>query len=541
MGTSGLKYKIQRPICQAVFELSDTIGAMASKQLSKSDYLMYLKQPAWLWLKKHEPRKLPAPDASLQAMFDDGNLFETIVEQQFVGLTRLGFENYQEYLSLPKRTQDLIAAGDKLISQARFEHEQLTCICDVIEVVGEGEVDLWEIKASTKVKPEHIVDLAFQVVVLEGAGYRVRQVGVMYCNNRYVRKGEVDPKAITMRTDVTADVKAKLEATKREIPKALEVMNLTKCPDISPARARGGGFREWLDIYKTLQPPSSPYSIYALCRPDPQILAELENRGVAEIADIPEDMENELKPAQARQVAATKQGVPIIETAKIQKFLDGLSYPLYFLDYETLASVVPPFDGLRPYEQLPFQYSLHIIDGPGGDARHFEYLHESSDVPGPKLLEQMSHDIGPTGTVLVWYEGFEKACNELMAKLWPEQAKFLHGVNDRVVDLMWPFSKGWYVDRGFFGSASIKKVLPALMPELKHSDLEVSDGATAQRAWMQAVLGGVDEGKAKLMQDLRDYCELDTLAMVKIYEYLVHMLAHPDDHSGHEPTQPSLF
>ncbi len=507
---------------------------MPQMQLSKSDYLLFLKHPAWLWLKKHDKKKLPEPDAALQGLFDEGNLFESLVEQQFVGISRLGFESYQEYLDLPGKTIELLDKGDKIISQGRFEFEQLTCICDVIELVGERELELWEIKASTSVKPEHIDDLAFQTTVLEGAGFKVKKAGVLFCNRYYVRHGKVDPHKIAVREDVTEKVQAKLSSTRQQIEQAVEVMNSSQMPDPSPARARGGGFREWLDIYLGLYPNSEKYHAYSICRPNAQLFAELESRGITKLIDIPPEVK--LKPAQRRQVEATQADGPIIDADKIKWFLDKFSYPLYFLDYETLGSVVPPFDGLRPYQQLPFQYSLHVIDSPGAQPRHMEYLHTDNSDPTRPLLRQLQQDIGTSGTVLVWSESFEKSCNQLMAKLQPKFGLLMAEVNDRIVDLMLPFWNGWYLHADFCGSASIKKVLPVLVPELNHKDLEISEGATAQRLWMQTVLGGVSEGKNKLMADLREYCELDTFAMVKIYQHLLDL-----EPTSTQPEQLSLL
>ncbi len=488
-------------------------------QLSKSDYLLYLKHPAWLWLKKHQPSALPKTNDNLQAVFDQGTLFESIVEQSFAGLTRLGFDGYQEYRQLTARTKQKISFGDKLISQARFESGELTCVCDIIEMIDDRRLDLIEIKSSTSVKAEHIDDLAFQLVVLESAGYSVREISVIYVNNSYVRAGEIDPAQIYSREDVTEQVRARKSTTEQQIKLALAVMKQVERPSLSPSRASGAGLHEWLDIYESLQPSKEKYSIYKLARLSPQLVREFEARQITKITEVPADIE--LKTVQNNQIKATIAGKPSIDSDKIQAFLDQLIYPLYFIDYETLASVVPPFDGLKPYQQLPFQYSLHVLDAPNTSLRHLEYLHESGDNPGPALLAHMQRDIGPTGSVLVWYEGFEKGRNDEMAQLWPEFADFLHDINDRVVDLMKPFSLGYYVDRDFFGSASIKNVLPVLVPEKNHKDLAVSDGASAQRLWMQTVLGSADTDKAKVMADLRDYCELDTLAMVEIYQFLL--------------------
>ena len=151
--------------------------------------MMFLKHPAWLWLKKNDKKKLPEPDANLQALFDAGNLFEDYGEARFDKIDRIGFDSYDQYLSMPARTQKAIDEGSEILSQGRFEtsfdDQKITCIVDVIQKVGIKTFDLYEIKSSTKVKPEHIYDLAFQTVVLEKAGYKVRNVFVIYCNNLY--------------------------------------------------------------------------------------------------------------------------------------------------------------------------------------------------------------------------------------------------------------------------------------------------------------------------------------------------------------------
>ncbi len=497
---------------------------MAKTELSKSEYVMFLKHPAWLWLKKHDKKKLPEPDANLQAMFDAGNLFETYAETRFPGLKRVGFSNYDEYLSMPVRSEKAIQDGAKQISQARFVadfgEDAITCIVDVIERVDEKTFDLFEIKSSTSVKPEHIEDLAFQTVVLEKAGYTVRNISVIYCNNQYVRSGEIDLLKLSGIQEVTDRVRARIEQTNRAILAAFQTIGLEEMPDPTPRRAKMGAFREWLEIFAALQPNDDPYSIYKLCRPVPEQLGQLEDLHITSLKDIPEDFE--LSKKQQWQVEAVKLGEPLVKPDKIGDFIESLEYPLYFLDYETLSSVVPPFDGLKPYQQLPFQYSLHIIEKHGGELQHTEFLHTLDTDPVPELLLQLQKDIGSKGTVLVWYEGFEKSCNDLMGRLQPEYADFLTNVNARVVDLMLPFDKGYYIDKDFCGSASIKKVLPVLAPELSYGDMDIQEGASAQRLWMQAVYEDVhSEAEVfKIMENLRKYCQLDTYAMVRIFEFL---------------------
>lgn len=495
--------------------------------LSKSDYMLYLKHPAWLWIKKHDKNLLPAIDPATQAIFDTGHDFEQYAEALFPGGVTLGFSDYDEYLTLPERTTQALKEGLPTVFQGRFEYEKLTFICDIIQAVGPNEVDLIEIKSSTKVKSEHIIDLAFQKFVLEKCGYSVRNISVIHVNNQYVRNGEIDPKAITAVTDVTEAVKVIQHFTLTKIDEALAVIALSDCPDISPLYADKKAFGEWLGIYKHLKVPK-PGSIYDLCQMDAKTLQNLEINGIKYIKDIPEDFA--LKPKQAMQVEALRQGKPTIHSDKIAEYLKIFTFPLYFLDYETLGSLVPYFDGLKPYQQLPFQYSLHILDSPEAELRHEEYLHRDSLNPAAPLSKTLKSHIGDTGTIVTWNMGFEKSCNSLIGSLLPEYTEFYEDLNSRIVDLMTPFMQNWYIDAGFCGSASIKNVLPILVPKLSHKNLNITEGGMAQRLWMEAVLDGKrDSEKQQILDDLIEYCKLDTLAMVEIYNYLLQISITKED------------
>lgn len=489
-------------------------------QLSKSDYLMFLKHPAWVWLKKWQKDKLPPIDANTQAILDAGHEFEQYAEALFPGGETVGFDDFAQYRTMPARTKALLDEGADTIFQGRFEHGQLTCIVDVLQRVGTDEFDLFEIKSSTGVKDEHLDDLAFQLYVLKGAGITVRNVGVITVNSEYVREGSIDPHGITKRHDVIAEVRAKLPETAANIEQALHVIASDAMPHPSPRYAHQRALKDWLQIFRSLKLDTDPMSIYELAPPDRDLLGELEDLGHELVPDIPADFA--FRNGKHRRYAElVRLGQPVIQSERIRAFLDSFQYPLYFFDYETLAGVVPAFDGLRPYQQLPMQYSLHILREPDGELEHREFLHRYGTHPGQTLLTQLQRDIGEIGSVVTWNASFEKSCNDGLGKLFPEFAEYLTALNGRVVDLMTPFSSGWYEDYRFGGSASIKKVLPVLVPELSYTGLSIADGATAQRLWMEVVLSGkTPERKAQILEDLLRYCELDTLAMVKIYDYL---------------------
>jgi len=487
-------------------------------QISKSEFMMFLKHPALLWLKKHDKKKIPPPDANLQAIFDEGNTFESYANQIFENAVNLGFNNYNEYLDLPKRTTDALESGADTITQGRFEAKNLTCIVDVLKRVDENTFDLYEIKSSTSAKTEHEIDLSFQTIVLEEYGLQIRKIFVIHTNNEYVRNGDIDIRELTKTVEVTEAVRERIPSTKSNIEKAKKVIDMPSIPDISPSRVRMGAMNEWMEIYKNLT-EIDPYSIYKICRPSAELFKRLEDEGIKYLKDIPDDFE--LNEKQMAQVQAVKSGKRFIDKEKVAEFVNALEYPIYFFDYETFSGVIPKFDGLRPYQQVPFQYSLHIMEKPGGELIHKEYLHTEKTNSVEPLILQMKKDFGETGSILVWYEQFEKSRNKEMAEMFPEHADFLLGLNERIVDLMIPFAEGVVVDKQFSGSASIKKVLPVIVPELSYESLYIREGAGAQRTWVETILEGKHEDeREKIIEALLEYCKLDTFAMVEIFRFL---------------------
>lgn len=492
--------------------------------ITKSDYMLYLRHPAWLWLKKYDKSKLPPIDANLQARFDAGHSFETYAEQLFPGALKLGFNSYDEYKTLPNRTELALEEANTIL-QGRFEVDGLTCIIDVLQKNHDGKYNLIEIKSSSRAKPEHTYDLAFQTLVLQKYGLEIDKISVIHANTDYVREGDIDPKGITGETDVTDDVNAILDATDEQIQKAFEILNKNEMPSLSPRYVNEIGasgttwFADWMEVYKNLNPEIEKYSIYNLAYPNQEQIAELEDSNIKYIQDVPEELA--LRAKQLAQIKTTKSGERVLDKEKIKEFLDTFEYPLYFFDYETLSSLIPPFDGMKPYKDYPFQYSLHVQETPDSEVTHEEYLHLDSTNPMPGLLEKLKKDIGDKGSIITWNMSYEKGCNTRMAEFYPEYKKFLESVNERIVDLMIPFSEMWFFDKDFFGSASIKKVLPVLVPELSYKEMDVSDGLKARRMWTETILEGkYQEQREKIIDDLIKYCTLDTWAMVEILNVL---------------------
>lgn len=493
--------------------------------LSKSDYMLFLRHPAWLWLKKHKKHLLPPTDAALQARFDEGHAFEPYAEALFPDLVRLGFSDFASYQALTSLTQETWQNGARAVAQGRYEDGPITCISDIVSRDGESYV-LTEIKSGTSAKPEHTFDLAFQRVVIEAAGFPISRCEVAHVNREYVRAGEIDPRELVAITDITEDVAGQVESTRARIDQALDVAASPNMPDPAPERARLKSYSEWLEIREELDPLLAQDSIHRLPFMNAEKAKKLIEAGISTIDAIADP--SVLSKSTRRYLNAHSHGSRTVDQEALDSFLGEITYPVYYFDYETSQGLLPPWDGTRPYQQVPFQYSLHIRREPSGEVEHREYLHRDASNPMPALLERLREDVGETGSVLVWYQAFEKTRNNEMAEAFPEYAEFLEGLNARLIDLMNPFADETITDPAFKGSASIKAVLPALLPELSYDDLDIREGASAARLWKEVTLSNPQAPeREKVYADLVEYCTRDTWAMVAIHGALQAMsLAH---------------
>lgn len=439
-------------------------------------------------------------DANLLQLFEDGRELESYAERRFEEV----------------RTFEGDLEPGVVYRQVKFLSGDFECTADLVRVESDGSLVLTEIKSSTKVKDSQVEDLAFQRLVAEDAGYQVSGTTVLHINNAYILEGEIDPMGLFTETDVAEGVEAKLPEVRSQRNDAVLVALATKAPDLSPRYCLDNDTKkEWLRVLRQFReiPEASIYELPYLTLSQ---VGELEDQGVILIADIPDNYK--LRKDQERLRAALQANETVIDRAGWTEFVASLQYPLSFLDYESLALSVPAFQGTKPYQQITFQFSLHVLNSPTSELGHVEYIHPDSSHPFRPLATALRKSIGATGSVIVWNETFEKGRNKELAEAVPELAEFLLGLNDRMVDLMKPFKEGLYDDPKFLGSASIKKVLPVLVDDLSYKELEVQEGRTASRIWRQEILEGSHDGQKRndAIKNLAQYCELDTLAMVKI-------------------------
>ena len=485
--------------------------------LTKTDFKEFLLCDKCLWLKKKRPEEYTPGEFSLflQKLIKDGYEVEEYVQKLFPG----GIFVSGNKETLLERTRELLH-GSETIFQATFETDEgLFAKIDILNFNTETRKwDIYEVKASSEIKTDlkhnHIKDVGFQTIVAEDAGADIGDSYIIYINKEYRRAGEVDINQLFIIENVTEQIREEKDVVRAEITRALAML---KKDDISldgcDCLYKSHGQR--CDCFHKFNPQVPEYSVHHIVQGNK--LRQLLDMGVLEIADIPEDFD--LTDIQRDKATLQKTGRPIINDEAIAETLGGLAFPLYFLDYETYGTPIPLLDGYKTNQQIVFQVSVHKLDA-DGTLEHFEYLADGLPGATSGLLEALRGCMGPVGSVIVWYEPFEKARNVELAELHPEHRGFLEDINRRVFDLMKVFKED-YQHPDFQGSASIKKVLPVLLPELSYKSLDIQNGTMALSEWEKMIKGGMsDDDIEKTKANLLKYCALDTMAMVEIFEVL---------------------
>jgi len=488
--------------------------------LSKSDFLKYHTCPSyfWLWIHNRDLIQDKTAEEVRENRFEQGNEVEKYARQLFPDgkLVSSYGEQAQEI------TQQLIKDGVNIIFQATvLTDNSLLAMADILEKDGDGW-KLYEVKSTNEIKEDkHIPDTTFQRIAFEKAGYKITSVNIIHMNKTFVRNGEpMDAHSLMIIENVDALVNKILLEIKDEISFALEEMRNNEEPTACPCRLLSRG--QHCPTFAYFNPDIPKYSVYDISRMQGKKLAELINSGVFEVSNVPDDFP--LSSNQKIQVDAEKSGKIKIDKLAIKNELDSLEFPLYFLDYESVNPALPFMDGSTPYQQIVFQYSLHILDAPNAELHHTDFLSRDGDIESlRKLAESLQNNIGNKGSVIVWNKAFECSRNREIGRMLPEFANFMDDVNSRVYDLMDVFSKNYYVDPLFHGSNSIKDVLPVLAPHLSYKELNINKGDIASVKWFDVTIGKNQEEAEQVYADLLVYCGLDTLAMVEIYKALLHL------------------
>lgn len=481
---------------------------MASKLLTKSKYMNGLQCLKLLWLIFNDPARVPEPDASTQHIFDQGHLVGELAKQLYPGGINIPHDNFRENIN---RTTQFLASRKPLF-EAGFMVDKLFCRVDILNPAQDGRWDIVEVKSSTAVKEENLHDVAFQKFCLEKQGLIIHKCYLAFINNQYVRQGEIDSAQLFRVQDITEDVGSVSQGIEDRIASMFETITARECPEIPI----GGYCSDPYDcpvIYCRECLPA--HNIFELYRGGKKCF-ELFYSGVLNIKDIPAHIK--LSRAQEIQKWCDIFGTPHIEKPSIKEFLSTLKAPLHYLDFETINPAVPLFDGIRPYQKVPFQFSLHISEG--RKLRHDGFLAEEKHDPRPAFLRRLKETIGPTGSIVTYNQAFEEGVLKELAEAFPDYAEWVTGIRERLVDLLKPFQNFHYYDPLQKGSASIKHVLPALTGH-GYQEMGIAGGEQASLSFLQVTYGeATEEERRQVRADLEKYCGLDTEGMVWIMERL---------------------
>jgi len=493
-----------------------------SMQVSKTDFILFRECKKNVWLKIYRPDVFNAAKLSEfeKAIIETGNEVELVARTLFP----LGVLIEGRGAQAQQKTQELLAAKTPILFQPEFLKDDFRAASDILELKPDDTFNLYEVKATTDVdKKTHYHDLAFQVNLLSNCGLEISNAYVVHLNSEYVRQGEVNVNKLFTVADVTETVKDLQEDVAAQMQLAKAYLQQQEEPT-GHCDCVYKGRSNHCATFAYSNPTVPEYGVHDISRigSNRARLQELIDVGIFELKDVygREDIFNTLSDPQRNQIEAHVFDKLLIDKYSINGDLKSLVFPLYFLDYETFPAAIPRFDGFSPYQQIPFQYSLFMLDSPDSELRHAEFLFSENADPSREFLLSLQKDINAVGSIIVWNKKFECKINEELAERNKDFKPFIDMVNDRVYDLMDIFVQQYYVDKNFKGRVSIKNVLPVLVPELSYKSLEIQEGGTASQKWNKIHNGVSSMEKEKIITDLKEYCKLDTLAMVKIWEYL---------------------
>ena len=478
--------------------------------LSKSQYVKYLQCPKLLWMtQKKKDQKTPV-DAATQARFDEGHVVGDLAKQLFPGGKEVVF-NSKDYIGMVNTTKELIDSGCTTIYEATFKVDNVFVRADILYKSDNGW-ELYEVKSSTSVKDYHRNDLAIQMHVLNKAGLKLSRACIVHMDNSYIREVNLEIDKLFTIADITESTLELQNSIPEVLKEAEAVLNGGELDILIGTHCKKPHKCDYFDYCWKDVPENSVLELYKINKPKS---FELYHNGFITFTDLPTEMK--LTPIQKLQVDAYLNDESIINRATINEFLKNTVEPISYFDFETFQDAIPRFEGQKPYQQIPFQYSLHIQKK--GSVEHKEFLGNENEDPRRKLAEQMLVDVPPSGSIVAFSMGFEKRVIKELADQFPDLAEGLLEFNERFVDLVVPFRKGGYYNRKMKGSFSLKSVLPALFPddpELSYKGLTIQDGGAASSIFANLHSVNNPSEVAQIRDDLLAYCKLDTLAMVKI-------------------------
>ena len=487
--------------------------------LSKSLYTRAIQCPKSLWLKKYKPEALTPPSASAQTVFETGNAVGELACELFPNGVEVEFT--RDYAQMVETTARLIEEGVLNIYEATFMYAGILVMVDVLHVEEDGSVSLYEVKSSTSVKDIYLHDVSVQYYILCGLGMRIKGAYVVHIDSSYVRGEELEIDKLFCVVDVTAEaVQLQSQIPQKFSEWEVYLSDTQNEPDIDIGSHCKKPYECDAKAYCWKVQRNIPdYSIFNIFNLGSKKQVALYEQGIVNIDNVPEEFEMTAKQRQA--VVNYKAQTTHIDKEAIEAFVSTLTYPIYHLDFETFQQAIPEWKGISPFQQIPFQYSLHI-EHEDGRLEHREFLANDGTDPRELLAQKLCEDIPKDVTILTYNMSFEKGVIKKLALEYEALSPHLLAINENIKDLMIPFQQKHYLTPSMKGSYSIKYVLPALVPEMAHAYQEldgVQNGSEAMSAFAHMSKLASTE-KEKMRKALLAYCKLDTLAMVRVLEKL---------------------
>ncbi len=482
--------------------LTEQKTVRSPKLLTKSKFLNGLQCHKLLWTRCNAPQDIPAPSEHLQTIFDTGHRVGELAISRYPDGTRVQEDDFIKNL---EQTRALLASKTpKPIYEAGIQAGRLYARADILDPsrTKPGHWDVIEVKCSTGLKEVYIQDIAFQRYCYEQAGLRIDRCYLLHVNNTYVRQGNIDPQGFFTLLDVTAELNDFSKMIPAIVKEHLRTIDLPASPNVAIREYCTNPYECPMKPICWAFLPEANVTQFYNARSKKKF--ELIDQGFVRIKDVPEDVD--LTHNQQIQRACAISGGEHINKPEF--------------------SPIPRFDGIRPYQQIPFQFSVHIKRTPTSTLEHVSFLHKSADDPRRAFIESLSAYIKDKGDIIAYNFNFEKSRLKELANTFPEYSAFCEHVTLRMVDLLVPFRSFHYYHPDQKGSASLKKVLPVLVDGNGYANLTIADGAQASMEYVRVTYGKevTATDRNQVYADLETYCALDTEAMVDILGSLQRMI-----------------
>lgn len=485
---------------------------VSDTSLSKSRFAAGLQCEKRLWWHVHEPDEL-VDDPSLSHVLERGRLIGEAA-REFLGGGELIDLPYHHFGERVEATQKAMAAGAPFIYEASFAADGVFVSVDILERRKRGW-SLVEVKSSLDVHEHYISDVAIQLYVLERSGIDVKRVEVMHIN-RDCRHPDLSN--LFVKADVTADARKTAKVVPRLIRRFSKVL-AGRLPRIEIGDHCHAPYA--CPFSDRCWPEAPEHHLRTIYRINSKTLASLLDDGLELIRDLPRDFK--AGAIASRQIRSVRTRKLVVEPG-LGAALATIQGPIAFLDFETISPAIPAWPGCGPYDQVPVQFSCQVLT-PSGVSRH-AWIADGMEDPRPVFARELVAACEGAATILAYNAAFEKGRIADVCESVPDLAPQLSGIQSRIQDLL-PIVRNFVYHPDFGGSFSIKRVLPALIPELGYDDLEIQNGAAAAAVLETFLFDRKATAAAKmtLRKQLLAYCERDTQAMVKLYERLKELSA----------------